>query len=1068
LSGGTITGNYLVANASSPYTYYLQFGDNTGWIYRYMTSVSGTPTERFRFSDGGIFQAVASVRAPIFYDSDNTAYYVDPNDTSSARFAGYIGLGGNSSTDRMSGTSGVSIYHPNYPSVGFSTAAGPDYLLYRQSNTGPLTVWNSSYYETVYFYPSYTRFTGSAQAPIFYDSDNTAYYVDPASTSNIYNLTIKGVIGDGVPPLQILPVSSSGAFQWASTAISSSLGSGQTMLQILGNALSSGNSGYLGFNYTGAGSGSNYVSLGFYANDNILRVYNNVYTLSLGSMRSPLFYDNDNTGYYVDPASYSFIYYLSTNVGQEAPGAANSSSVGMVLRGNYNSNTWAHKFHKYDNGSGVPLYLSTTYGGGVWTATQGWGGGLPYTSQVYGSFNATDSIYSPIFYDSDNTGYYVNPNGTSNIYALTVNQAISGSVTGYSNYLAWQGRIPAETGRSAYYPGAYTFSTFTTSSGGNPPTTYAEVLAWGGGSAGAIQIAGDWISTTNTPLFVRSLRDCCQDWSSWTAIATSGVSFTNNVDLRAPIFYDSNNTAYYVDPASGSYLYGLTLSGGAYFRPNNWIELGGDYGIYSSVYNSAHFLANIASTYGQWRLIGSRGGFAGIYDTYSAVNGIMYDSSGNGGVYREANGRWYWYYNVSTNCMGIGTSNTNSAYNIYCPTGVYSGGRVDGTIFYDSNDTGYFCDPSSTSILNIIGFNGTSGNAFGNYWAGTSGYPAYQFIGGNSRFGFSSTSGYVDVYTDGNYYGGIDLYGANRLVPLFDANQGGGALYSSIVYDSNDTAYYVDPTAFTNLYGGIQNSGAHTSSWIQNRLLASNNGASTGEVQLRMWCSEPGVTWDWAGFGYNVMNDGGTPGGFGRVNTSFGQAYMRMSTGGDWYFYNTTSGGTRSTTMQLSSGGAVIAFNNVQAPIFYDYNNTAYYGDFASTSVMNNVQITTLGVGTAASGTTGEIRATNNVTAYYSSDIKFKENVREIPNALEIVEGIGGKLFDWKDEYIEEHGGEDGYFIQKNDFGVIAQDVLEHFPVAVRTRPDGSLAVDYEKLSALAFAAVVSLSNRVKSLEALR
>ena len=88
-----------------------------------------------------------------------------------------------------------------------------------------------------------------------------------------------------------------------------------------------------------------------------------------------------------------------------------------------------------------------------------------------------------------------------------------------------------------------------------------------------------------------------------------------------------------------------------------------------------------------------------------------------------------------------------------------------------------------------------------------------------------------------------------------------------------------------------------------------------------------------------------------------------------------------------------------------------------------------------------------------------------IPNAVAAVAGIGGKLFDWKDAYIEEHGGEDGYFVQKHDFGVIAQDVLAHFPVAARTRPDGSLAVDYEKLCALAFAAINELTQRLEALE---
>lgn len=132
----------------------------------------------------------------------------------------------------------------------------------------------------------------------------------------------------------------------------------------------------------------------------------------------------------------------------------------------------------------------------------------------------------------------------------------------------------------------------------------------------------------------------------------------------------------------------------------------------------------------------------------------------------------------------------------------------------------------------------------------------------------------------------------------------------------------------------------------------------------------------------------------------------------------------------------------------------------------SDVRFGSFGVGTAASGTTGEIRATNNVTAFYSSDIKFKENVRVIPNALVTVNAIGGKLFDWTDEYIESKGGEDGYFVQKADFGVVAQDVQAVFPMAVRTREDGSLAVDYAKLGVLAFAALTELTKRVEALEA--
>jgi hypothetical protein len=136
-----------------------------------------------------------------------------------------------------------------------------------------------------------------------------------------------------------------------------------------------------------------------------------------------------------------------------------------------------------------------------------------------------------------------------------------------------------------------------------------------------------------------------------------------------------------------------------------------------------------------------------------------------------------------------------------------------------------------------------------------------------------------------------------------------------------------------------------------------------------------------------------------------------------------------------------------------------------SIATSSDVQFDSFGVGTPASGTTGEIRATNNVVAHYSSDRRLKENIRDIPDALNKACAIGGKLFDWTDDYIAEHGGEDGYFVQKADFGVIAQDVEAQLPVAVRKREDGTLAVDYEKMCALAFAAIAELRNELNSLK---
>ena len=124
-----------------------------------------------------------------------------------------------------------------------------------------------------------------------------------------------------------------------------------------------------------------------------------------------------------------------------------------------------------------------------------------------------------------------------------------------------------------------------------------------------------------------------------------------------------------------------------------------------------------------------------------------------------------------------------------------------------------------------------------------------------------------------------------------------------------------------------------------------------------------------------------------------------------------------------------------------------------------------LSVGSAVDPGNGAIHATDDITAFFSSDLKFKENIRDVDEAVEKVSAIGVKYFDWTDEYIKSKGGEDDYFLPKQSFGVIAQDVQKVFPEAVRTRNNGSLAVDYEKLAILSFGAIKELVKRIEKLE---
>ena len=132
----------------------------------------------------------------------------------------------------------------------------------------------------------------------------------------------------------------------------------------------------------------------------------------------------------------------------------------------------------------------------------------------------------------------------------------------------------------------------------------------------------------------------------------------------------------------------------------------------------------------------------------------------------------------------------------------------------------------------------------------------------------------------------------------------------------------------------------------------------------------------------------------------------------------------------------------------------------------SNVQFGSIGVGTAASGVSGEIRAIDNITAYYTSDERLKTNVRKIENALDKVTQINGVVYDWNDTYKKSHGDVDGYFVRNDNSGVIAQEVEKVFPNVVGERQDGFKAVRYELLVPLLIEAIKDLKAEIESLKA--
>lgn len=148
-------------------------------------------------------------------------------------------------------------------------------------------------------------------------------------------------------------------------------------------------------------------------------------------------------------------------------------------------------------------------------------------------------------------------------------------------------------------------------------------------------------------------------------------------------------------------------------------------------------------------------------------------------------------------------------------------------------------------------------------------------------------------------------------------------------------------------------------------------------------------------------------------------------------------------------------------------------GDGTSSATFNP-QLTSLGVGTAGSGTTGEIRATNQITAFYS-DERLKENIQIIPDALNKLMTLRGVTYT-PNSVAESYG-----YTKENMVGVIAQEVEAVLPEAVKPAPfdivkdengvEGSLSgehyktVQYEKLVPLLIQAVKELAEEVNRLK---
>ena len=200
-----------------------------------------------------------------------------------------------------------------------------------------------------------------------------------------------------------------------------------------------------------------------------------------------------------------------------------------------------------------------------------------------------------------------------------------------------------------------------------------------------------------------------------------------------------------------------------------------------------------------------------------------------------------------------------------------------------------------------------------------------------------------------------------------------------------------------------------------------------------------------------AVADGGTG-----VSSSGGSGFLLIGNSSNTFTAATLTGTANRVTVTNSSGG--ITLSGPQ--------------DLASSS---NPQFGSLGIGTAASGTSGEIRATNQITAYFS-DERLKENIENISHALDKVMQLRGVTYN-SNELAESFG----YTNKDKQVGVLAGDVKKVLPEAVKPAPFDLIrinenteisrsgqnyqTVQYEKLVPLLIEAIKELNNEIKKLK---
>jgi len=619
--------------------------------------------------------------------------------------------------------------------------------------------------------------------------------------------------------------------------------------------------------------------------------------VAVGSHRAPVFYDYNDTGFYVDPNGTSLLRTVYTQ----------NSNYHFRPRYTDGTDSYSGSFNWYglqlgNNGTNYIVAGRTAAGGRLDIFVNNTND-FPSVNGTHSSRFDNDGIFynyysvrSPIFYDSIDTAFYVDPNSTSRI--RKTNLVASG--------WGW------DDGLNLY--------------------SYDQTNRWNllvdGGASNAFRVAFNNSEKFN--------------------IATSGEAYLVG-GLRADIYYDRNDTAYYVNPASNG-----TRAG--YLNGNLWIN-------------------PKSESYGE--------GIVFNMPSQSTWGGLRWYRNGAAGSY---NGNWAFGYfgNEASNDIGFhnGTNGWRLDHSFHCTTI----GSFRAPIFYDSNNTGYYVDPASgTRLGGFVGIGGSPGSDDG-------GWGARLNVGGapHARLDVICQNDGIVTTMYSHQGQGVGKIGTMSNHPLAlmaqNANIGGyvysGSLRSSIFYDYDSTAYYVNPNGTSVLHQ--VNCGTGTSD-------------KNGEVSL-------------------ILNDGTL------LMRASGDNYHKI-----WYY-----------------DGIAFGTNN-------SHGHFRFYGE---TNSQRDSNTPGYALRFDIDATNGNCTAGGNVTAY--SDIRLKEGIEVIPEALSKVRQIRGVTFTRNDQDNE-----------RRHAGVIAQEVEAVLPEVVHYNEEADVkTVAYGNMVGLLIEAIKEQQTQIEAMAA--